>query len=31
VTGVNVAESATENLAVRLNATYIEWISSIWK
>ena len=31
ITGVNVAESAQSNLAVRLNATYIAWINGIWK
>jgi len=31
ITGVNVAESAKENLAVRLNTTYIAWLNSVWK
>jgi V8-like Glu-specific endopeptidase len=31
ITGVNVAESAQSNLAVRLNATYIAWINDLWK
>jgi uncharacterized protein (TIGR02001 family) len=31
ITGVNVAESAQSNLAVRLNATYIAWINGLWK
>jgi len=31
ITGVNVAESATENLAVRMNATYIAWLNEVWK
>jgi len=31
VTGVNVAESPDANTAVRLNATYVEWINSVYK
>lgn len=31
VTGVNVAESPDANTAVRLNATYVAWINSLWK
>ena len=31
VTGVNVAESPDTNTAVRLNASYVEWINGLWK
>ncbi len=31
VVGVNVAESPENNTAVRLNATYVAWINSLWK
>lgn len=31
VVGVNVAESPDFNSAVRLNATYMAWINSLWK
>jgi len=31
VTGVNVAESPDANTAVRLNASYVEWINTLWK
>ena len=31
VVGVNVAESPEYNTAVRLNASYVAWINSLWK
>jgi V8-like Glu-specific endopeptidase len=31
ITGVNVAESPDANTAVRLNATYVEWVNSVYK
>lgn len=31
IVGVNVAESPSANTAVRLNATYVAWINSLWK
>lgn len=31
VVGVNVAESPAANTAVRLNASYVAWINSLWK
>jgi V8-like Glu-specific endopeptidase len=31
VAGVNVAESPDANTAVRLNASYVEWINGLWK
>jgi V8-like Glu-specific endopeptidase len=31
VVGVNIAESPSANTAVRLNASYVAWINSLWK
>ena len=31
VVGVNVAESPDANTAVRLNATYVQWINGLWQ
>ena len=31
VVGVNIAENPSANTAVRLNASYVAWINSLWK